>query len=156
MKKTTFCPGEKINIVNNNISDNDIGVVNDENSRHLGGIAGNAGVFSNVSDLTNYVQMLLSEGQPIISKKLFNQAIKNHTLQLSESRGLGFLYVDDRYKQICGLFPTGSFGHCGHTGQSIFIDPGSGLYVIILFDATISTIKKFGKDKYEEVIKMRT
>ena len=155
MEKTTFCPCEKINLVNNNLSDCDIGVVNDENSRHLGGIAGNAGVFSNVSDLTNYVQMLLAEGQPIISKKLFNQAIKNQTPQLSESRGLGFLYVDDRYKQTGGLFPVGSFGHCGHTGQSFFVDLKSGLYVMILSDATISTIKKFGKDNYEEVIKMR-
>ncbi|MBQ3149781.1 MAG: serine hydrolase [Clostridia bacterium] len=156
MKKTTFCPCDKINIVNSNLSESEIGVVNDPNSRHLGGVAGNAGIFSNVSDLTKYIQMLIKEGQPIISKTAFNQAVKNHTSHLSESRGLGFLYVDDRYKQTGGLFSDGSFGHCGHTGQSFFVDPKSGLYVIILSDATISTVKKYGKENYEEVVKMRS
>ena len=71
---------------------------------------------------------------------------------MSESRGLGFLYVDDNYKQTGNLFSQGSFGHCGHTGQSVFIDPKSGLYVIVLSDMTLSTIKKFGVDTYSEVI----
>lgn len=155
MERTTFCPSDKTNMVNSNKSDSDIGIVNDENSRHLGGIAGNAGVFSCINDLTRYVRMLLAKGNPIISEKTFKQAVKNYTGHLSESRGLGFLYVDERYKQTGELFPEGSFGHCGHTGQSVFVDPVSGLYVIVLSDATISTIKKYGEDRYANVMLMR-
>ncbi len=44
---------------------------------------------------------------------------------------------------------TGSIGHCGHTGQSIFVDLKSGLYAIILSDMTISTDKKFGSENYD-------
>ena len=83
-------------------------------------------------------------------------AAQNHTLGMSESRGLGFLYVDERYAQTGGLFPDGSIGHCGHTGQSVFVDYRSGLYVIILSDATVSTVRKYGKERYNEVMDMRS
>ena len=69
---------------------------------------------------------------------------------------LGFLYVDGRYKQNGGLFTEGAVGHVGHTGQSVFVDCNSGLYAIILSDATISTVKKYGKEHYDEVMAMRT
>lgn len=75
---------------------------------------------------------------------------------MSESRGLGFLYEDDRYNQTGGLFSQGAIGHCGHTGQSVFVDYRSGLYAIILSDATISTVKKYGNERYYEVMDMRS
>ena len=65
MKKTTFCPCDKINIVNSNLSESEIGVVNDPNSRHLGGVAGNAGIFSNVSDLTAKKSYFIINGKII-------------------------------------------------------------------------------------------
>ena len=74
---------------------------------------------------------------------------------MSESRGLGFLYVDQRYAQTGGLFKDGAIGHCGYTGQSVYVDPRSGLYVIALSDATASTERKYGADRYEEVMEMR-
>ena len=156
MTATGFCPSDKSNIVNSNATNDMLGIVNDYNCRHLGGVTGNAGVFSNMNDLAKYVNMLLSYGEPIISEKTFRNSIKNHTAQMSASRGLGFLYVDDRYEQTGKLFSSGSFGHCGHTGQSIFVDNESGLYVIILSDATITVQKKYGRENYGEVIAMRT
>ena len=74
---------------------------------------------------------------------------------MSAARGLGFLYVDNRYKQTGELFPVGSVGHCGHTGTSVFFNSDSGLYVIILSDATVSVTKKYGKSYYEKVKQMR-
>ena len=155
MHDTRFRPVNQTNIVNSNIEKNEAGLVNDYNCRHLGGVAGNAGVFSNIHDLTLYARMLLSNGSPIISEKTFKKAVCNYTPGMSESRGLGFLYVDGRYAQTGSLFPVGSFGHCGHTGQSLFVDPESGLYVIILSDATITTQKKYGEENYREVMEMR-
>ena len=72
-----------------------------------------------------------------------------------ESRGLGFLYFDSRYTQTGGLFPPGSIGHCGHTGQSFFVDRASGLYVILLTDATITQTLRDGKEHYARVMQMR-
>ena len=63
--------------------------------------------------------------------------------------------MDKKYSQTGNLFPDGAIGHCGHTGQSVFVDHESGLYAIILSDATVSVQKKYGFDKYDIVMKMR-
>ena len=125
------------------------------NCQFLGGVAGNAGLFSDITDTTKYVQCLLNKGAPLITAQTFEQAVRNYTAEKNESRGLGFLYVDQRYKQTGELFETGAIGHCGHTGQSLFLDYKTGLYVIILSDATVSTIKKYGSERYGEVVDMR-
>ena len=155
MLSTKFLPETSFNVVNANVNQLECGTVNDLNCRFLGGVSGNAGVFSNIRDLSKYSEMLLRKGAPIISENTFTSAIANFTEYKSESRGLGFLFVDEKYNQTGDLFSNGSFGHCGHTGQSLFVDPQSGLYVIILSDMTLSTIKKFGVDTYGEVILAR-
>lgn len=156
MNFSTFRP-DPANTVNSNRTPESRGLVNDYNSRFLGGICGNAGLFSNMEDMTRYVHMLLNHGAPLISRKTFNIATQNHTPQMSESRGLGFVYVDERYPQTGGLFPTGSIGHCGHTGQSVFVHPNSGKYVIVLSDATIQAVHQYGprSQYYDFVMKMR-
>ena len=114
-----------------------------------------SGCFSNIIDTTKYVRLLQSKGAPLFNENLFYLAARDHTPNMSQSRGLGFLYVDGRYSQTGGLFKEGAIGHCGHTGQSVFVDYRTGFYVIILSDATISTVKKYGKAHYNEVIDMR-
>ncbi len=153
--ESSFLPQNREDAVNSNLSEDSRGVVNDYNCRFLGGVAGNAGLFSNISDVTKYVHFLQNKGAPMISEQTFSLAVKNYTAGMAESRGLGFLYVDERYKQTGGLFENGAIGHCGHTGQSVFVDYRAGLYVIILSDATISTVKKYGKEHYDEVMDMR-
>ena len=157
MKLSTFLPDKALrsNMVNSNLDPDLKGVVNDYNCQYLGGVAGNAGVFSCVEDMTKFAKMLISNGYPLISKTTFDDATKNHKEELNQARALGYLYVDEGYSQTGKLFPNGSFGHCGHTGTSIFVNKESGLYVIILSDATISTVKKYGREHYSEVEKMR-
>ena len=150
-----FHPDRNLDIVNANKTPEECGLVNDYNCRFLGGIAGNAGLFSNLADMTRYAAMLRSGGSPLISRETFSLACENHTPGMNDSRGLGYLFVDERYTQTGGLFPTGSIGHCGHTGQSVFVDRHSGLYVIILSDATASVTLKYGREKYAEVMQMR-
>jgi len=154
MTRTTCRPLAE-DTVNSNLRPEDCGLVNDHNSRFLDGISGNAGLFSCMEDATLFAQMMLKGGAPLVSQEIFRLAAQDHTPGMSEGRGLGFLYVDERYSQTGRLFPAGSIGHCGHTGQSLFVDPASGLYAIILSDATISGEKKFGYDKYDEVTAMR-
>ncbi len=152
---TTFLPDRKKKIVNANTDDALRGEVNDCNCRFLGGVAGNAGIFSNMKDMTRFVKYLLRHGAGVMSEKTFALATKNLTPGMSESRGLGFLYVDKKYDQTGTLFPDGSIGHCGHTGQSVFLSPSSGLYVIVLSDATKCTVEKYGSEVYHEVTDMR-
>ncbi len=155
MKLSSFIPDKKNEFVNSNLLKEEMGMVNDYNCKFLGGVAGNAGLFSCIEDVNKYVEMLLNFGYPLMSRETFEMAIKNYTEKMRESRALGFVYVDDKYSQTGDLFSNGSIGHCGHTGQSVFVDLKSGLYVIILSDATVSTIKKYGQEKYDIVMKMR-
>jgi CubicO group peptidase (beta-lactamase class C family) len=155
MHSTCFLPSRTGDFVNSNRDPQAVGLVNDYNCRHLGGVCGNAGLFSSLSDMTRFVGFLRHHGAPIVSENTFRAVLKNETGHLSESRSIGYLYVDERYAQTGGLFKTGSIGHCGHTGQSVFFDSESEFYVIILSDATVSTVRKYGKERYSEVTDMR-
>ncbi len=155
LRDTSFLPTLTTNVVNANLDAKKRGIVNDNNCRFLGGVAGNAGLFSTLADQTKYVRLLQHKGEPLISEKTFLAAAQNYTADMCASRGRGFLYVDERYSQTGGLFADGAIGHCGHTGQSVFVDYRSGLYVIILSDATLATTRKYGKSCYGEVKKMR-
>ena len=141
MNESSFLPDKSKQIVNSNREECERGVVNDYNSKYLGGVAGNAGLFSNIADMTKYAKMLINKGAPIITRETFCEAAKNHTEGMTSPRGLGFVFVDKDYPLVGNLMPVGSIGHGGHTGQSIFVDPASSLYVIALTDSTISTIK---------------
>jgi uncharacterized protein YbbC (DUF1343 family)/CubicO group peptidase (beta-lactamase class C family) len=110
------------------------GVVHDPTSRFMGGVAGHAGLFSTADDLAKYCQMILDGGHGIFRPSTIQLfAAPASPAGLADTRGLGW-DVDSRYSGNRGnLFPAGkSFGHTGFTGTSIWIDPGSNTYVILL------------------------
>ncbi|MBR3691584.1 MAG: beta-lactamase family protein [Clostridia bacterium] len=137
MTSSCFCPDGSRHTVNACVTETERGLVNDYNCRHFGGICGNAGLFSSLNDMTRYAAMLSAHGAPIIGREVFDEAIRLHTPGMSGTWGLGFRYVDEGFAQTGELFPAGSFGHCGHTGQSVFADPESGLWAVLLTDATL-------------------
>lgn len=160
MTMTSYLPDRTLDIVNARMLDENVGIVHDPNCRRLGGVAGNAGLFSNLGDMTLFAKMLIAHGSPLFSKETFLLAAKNYTANMETTdtyghRGLGYIHVNEHFGQAAGLFPDGSVGHCGHTGQSVFVDPESGLYVIVLSDATRSVEKKLGKHSYEPIVQMR-
>ena len=117
----------------------------DDPSAHcLRGVAGNAGIFSCLGDMEKFARALLCGLGKIISKETFELARTNHTASLSESRGLGYLYVDSKYPQTGRLFSGGSIGHCGHSGTSIFVDFEKQMYVTVLSNTTLHCVKNGG------------
>lgn len=114
------------------------GVVHDPTARYMGGVAGHAGVFSTADDLAKFCQMILDQGKTPSGQSLFSPAIiAKFTSPATPPnqpvlRGLGW-DIQSPYSGIRGdLFPIGSFGHSGFTGTSIWIDPLSQTYVILL------------------------
>ena len=109
------------------------GVVHDPTARYMGGIAGHAGLFSTAADLSKYCQALLDGGQGVISPATIQKFTEPQTpIDQPVLRGLGW-DIDSPYSSNRGgLFPIGSFGHTGFTGTSIWIDPYSKSYVILL------------------------
>jgi len=120
------------------------GEVHDDTARYMGGVAGHAGVFTTAGDLAKFAQMMLDGGQVKGDKgegngvRLFSAAtIEKFTSPQSPPdqpilRGLGW-DIDSTYSSNRGeLFPIGSYGHTGFTGTSVWIDPFSHSYLIIL------------------------
>jgi SSS family transporter len=133
------------------------GTVHDPTTRRMGGVAGHAGVFSTAHDISLYAQALLD-------KLLHNTGpfpLKQSTLQLMTqpqqpatadtgatiftpdgqttkgvaTRGFGW-DINTAFSRPRGsIFPIGSFGHTGFTGTSLWIDPSSDTYVILLANA---------------------
>ena len=113
------------------------GVVHDPTARYMGGVAGHAGLFSTAGDLARFAQMMLNGGE-LDGVRLFDPlTVKKFTEPQTPPdqpilRGLGW-DIDSPYSSNRGeLFPIGSYGHTGFTGTSIWIDPSTQTYVILL------------------------
>jgi uncharacterized protein YbbC (DUF1343 family) len=147
------------------------GTVHDPTTRRMGGVAGQAGVFSTAADVAIFAQALLDR----LAGRPSNFPLKRETLELMTTpeqpdsaensatvftpegeptkgvaeRGFGW-DINSAYSRPRGsVFPTvypattilgrqyvpASFGHTGFTGTSLWLDPASDTYVILLSNA---------------------
>jgi len=108
------------------------GVVNDPRARRMGGVAGHAGVFSTADDLSKFAQALL-KGSPVLSEELVEKmTTPQQPPTATVLRGFGW-DIDSPFSSNRGeLLPVGSFGHTGFTGTSMWIDPTTRTFVILL------------------------
>jgi CubicO group peptidase (beta-lactamase class C family) len=113
------------------------GMVHDPTARHMGGVAGHAGLFTSASDLARYARMLINlgelEGVRVFKPETVHLMTSVQTPpEISAKRGLGW----DIHTSFSGprgdIFPVGSYGHTGWTGGSLWIDPASKTFVIFL------------------------
>jgi len=108
------------------------GTVHDPLARLMGGISGNAGVFSTADDLSIYCRMLLNGGTWDGVQVLSGESVRLMTGVTSHGRACGF-DVQSGYSSIKGSYaPQNTFCHSGYTGTSIVCDPAGRIYVIIL------------------------
>lgn len=111
------------------------GTVHDSNAMALGGISGNAGLFSTAEDLARFANMYLNqgffEGEEILSPTSINLATTNYTQGKGSSRGLGW-QLKSPGTSFGELISHCAYGHTGFTGTGIWIDPDSELCIILL------------------------
>jgi len=130
------------------------GTVHDPSTRRMGGVAGHAGVFSTAGDVALFAQALLDKlaGRPSdfplqqATLKLMTQpeqpatAAGGATIFTQDgkpttgiaARGFGW-DINSAFSRPRGeVFPIGSFGHTGFTGTSLWIDPASDTFVVVL------------------------
>ena len=112
------------------------GRVHDENARFQNGVSGNAGVFSDIRDCVRFARMLAGhgtlDGVELIPRRIFDQAIRNHTPGMEENRGLGFHLANGHFSYSGLFFDQRAFGHTGFTGPHMLVSPDTGLYVVLL------------------------
>ena len=112
------------------------GVVHDPTARRMGGVAGHAGLFSTGDDLAKFAQALLNGGDGILSAAAVQKMTQPEQPPAAPVlRGFGW-DIDSPFSSNRGdLLPVGSFGHTGFTGTSIWIDPTTQTYIILLTNA---------------------
>ncbi len=132
-KKKRIIPTE----LNNETGSYMRGFVHDENAFCLGGISGNAGLFSTADDMAIFSQMMLNKG-------IYNgeTVFRDETIDLfttpnninESSRCLGW---DSPNGLASGgvYLSDSSYGHTGFTGTSLWIDPENDIFVILLTNA---------------------
>ena len=113
------------------------GRVHDPTARRMGGVAGHAGVFTTAADLARYARMLLNGGELDGARVFQPETVRWMTsvqspANVTARRGLGW-DIDSPYSSARGKhFPPGSYGHTGWTGTSLWIDPASRTFLILL------------------------
>jgi len=116
------------------------GVVHDPIAESLGGVAGNAGLFSSVRDLAVFGQLMLDAAAhqadlPMVSAQTVNMFVSRAP---GAERALGWDMPSGR-SSAGDYFPASSFGHTGYTGTSIWIDPEHDLFVVLLTNRVYPT-----------------
>jgi uncharacterized protein YbbC (DUF1343 family)/CubicO group peptidase (beta-lactamase class C family) len=119
-------PTEKINGVVRR------GEVHDPRAFALGGVAGHAGLFSTADDLARFCGAMLAGGGGVLSPATVAAMTRPRSYGDENLRGLGW-DVATSYSSVRGdLFPLGSYGHTGWTGTSLWMDPTTDTFVVLL------------------------
>jgi serine-type D-Ala-D-Ala carboxypeptidase len=111
------------------------GLVDDRNAEALGGVAGHAGLFGTAAGVGAIARAVLgcrsSSGRS--SRLAPPDLVRRFTSQLSASSSRALGWDTMLPTSSCGVrMSAQAFGHTGFTGTSLWIDPGPGLYVVLL------------------------
>ncbi|TRZ43789.1 serine hydrolase domain-containing protein [Robertkochia solimangrovi] len=117
--------------------------VHDENASLLGGVSGNAGLFSNADDLAALIQMYENygtyNGKQYISEATLREFTRVQYPENNNRRGLGFdkPYLDNNGRSVEKSYPAPSgapdgFGHSGFTGTFVWAEPDKDLVFVFL------------------------
>lgn len=122
------------------------GTVHDPTAGRMDGVAGHAGLFSTANDLARFARVLLRSAavpsnhstppSPAEERVLTPETIRLMALPVQVGpdrfRGLGWDVAAPFAANRSALPSFGAFGHTGYTGTALWIDPVSGLYLIVL------------------------
>ena len=113
------------------------GYVHDETAACMGGISGNAGLFSTATEVAKIYQMMLNGGEWKGKRYLSEATCRLFTTETSaiSRRGLGFdkPNLKDLKNSPCAPSAIGAvYGHTGFTGTCAWVDPEHGTVYVFL------------------------
>ncbi|MFL5386986.1 MAG: serine hydrolase domain-containing protein [Longimicrobiaceae bacterium] len=139
MRSTTYLAGEGCPTCAPTMRDeNDQpvrGLVHDPIARRLGGVAGNAGLFSTAHDVGRFAAMMANGGELDGVRVFREETVKMFTARQPDAgtRALGWDTPGPNGSGGAGLkFSKTSFGHTGFTGTSVWIDPDRHAWTVLL------------------------
>lgn len=139
------------------------GYVHDETAGGLGGISGNAGLFSTAGELGRIYQMLLDGGELDGKRYLSEATCRLFTTETSADgyRGLGFdrPNLKDLKNSSCAASALPSvYGHTGFTGTCVWVDPENRTVFVFLSNSLCPNVwnTKLGEMKIQKGIQELT
>lgn len=143
MKRTGYLPSGE-DVAPTSIQDENgqpqAGVPLDGNARFLHGVAGHAGLFTNLEDITRFASMLAWGGRTrdgvFLSQRAVHLASTERTRGLNEARGYG-LRITKRSSPFLGhLWPSDGYGLADPWGGSAMaVSPEDGFFAVVLLNA---------------------
>jgi CubicO group peptidase (beta-lactamase class C family) len=135
LTRTMFCPAgeEKKNCLPT--TDSLQGIVHDPLARVLEGESGNAGLFSNVTDISKICCLFLNNGVFNGKRYISEATVKYFTKKFDNrsDRALGWDTKAESNNSSSGSYTSPlAYGHTGYTGTSVWIDPVKKIFVILL------------------------
>lgn len=129
------------------------GTVHDPMAREMGGVSGNAGLFSTAPDLARFGYMLTHDGRIDGRQFLEPETIETFTSRAdvpNSTRALGWdTKSPEGYSSAGDEFSASSFGHTGYTGTSFWVDPTEDLFLVLL------TNRVYPDDSDEQIVQVR-
>ncbi|HEX8245763.1 MAG TPA: serine hydrolase domain-containing protein [Longimicrobium sp.] len=137
------------------------GKTNDPFSRELGGVTGNAGLFSTGHDMARFAAMI-ANGGALGGVRIVKESTVRQFMQAQPGAGLRAL----GYEAFCRegtqpdqkpcKTPPLAYGHTGYTGTSLWIEPQRGIWVVLLANRTYlprapNHIRKVRRDVFNVV-----
>jgi CubicO group peptidase (beta-lactamase class C family) len=151
------------------------GEVHDEAAAMLGGVSGNAGLFSNAEDIYRYMNMILNKGTYSLynmkdERKLFEASTIHRIVEKPSisnyinTRTIGWdtkpVNNSQKFRIPCGdLISNNCIGHTGYTGTSIWADLDRNLVIIFLTNRVYPSrdntgIMEIRPELHDEVIRI--
>ncbi|MEO0472232.1 MAG: serine hydrolase [Bacteroidota bacterium] len=142
LQQICYNPRENVSIERIVPTENDLrwrgqllrGYVHDPTAALLGGVSGNAGLFSNANDLAILFQMILNGGSYGGQQYFRPKTVKEFTRRQGGHRGYGFDKPPAQGANyiIAPSATTESYGHTGFTGTCVWVDPAHDLIFVFL------------------------
>ena len=116
------------------------GYVHDELGALMGGVGGNAGLFTTACDMARFCEMILGggtyAGRQVLTRKTVELFTESPYTEQGVWRGLGFDKRDPKTGELGG---ETRFGHTGFTGTIFWMDSRTGVYMVFLTNAVHPT-----------------
>ena len=137
MRDTGFLPSGEDVAPSDAGDESEAGYPQDANARFLHGVAGHAGLFSTLEDMTRFGAMLASDGLTddgvAFSYRAIHLATTDRTRGMNESRGYGFRIVKRSDMFLGHLWPSDGYGlQDPASGSLVAVSPEDGFFVTLL------------------------
>jgi CubicO group peptidase (beta-lactamase class C family) len=108
------------------------GLPEDGNARFFGGVSGNAGLFGTLRGVYRMACQFLQGSSELLTDEEIALARTELAAGPEQVRGLGWQLATSAGCSAGAALSRVAFGHTGHTGTSIWIDPTAGGAVLVL------------------------